>query len=407
MKVLEKFFRSKTPTRDDFAKLVMKRLGQVGARDVSYEPEHFTLKVGRTSGTVFLDNAYEIYCKAGRRERDALLHRFCSSWGATHEVPGDFGSVRPFLMPVIRQTSFFSLIELGLQSQNLDAAKLACPKMPVASSLVVCLAYDTEDTIQHVSQETFDKWGVTFEEAITEATSNLREKTNPNGMTEEVPGLFRSRWADSYDAARMLLTDLIARLPVSGEPVAFIPNRDQLWVGGKRDIRTIKALLMVGEQAHFVSYPISPDLFVLNERVWQVYVPEDANVLASLQELRRHRRAVDYQQQKDALETIYKASGTDVFVASYSVFPRNDGSRYSTCVWSRGVDSLLPEAEFVILLLDKDKKDHVLLPWETVLSELGGFMEEQPGILPKRYRVRSFPKEELIARLRNADGLGL
>jgi uncharacterized protein YtpQ (UPF0354 family) len=405
--ILDTLFRRKAPARDDFAKLIMNRLAQAGAENSTYDSKDFTLTIGGRNIAIFLGNAYEIYCKAGKRQREAILFHFCSAWKGSAKISDDFSSVRSSLMPLIRDASYFSLAELSIRVRKLDTSKMVYPTKPLTGSLIVGLAYDTEHSIHQVSRESFERWGATFEEALEEARNNLRKKTNSNGMVEEIPGLFRSRWADSYDAARMLLTDLINRLPVSGEPVAFIPNRDQLWVGGNRDIRTIKALLKVGEEAHFVPYSISPDLFVLNDRTWKVYVPEDANVLASFQELRRHRRAVDYEQQKDVLETIYKATGTDVFVASHSVFERQDGSRYSACIWSKGVDALLPEAEVVILLVDKDKKDHVVLPWEAVLSELGGLMEEQPDMLPKRYRVRSFPNEGQIARLRTADGPGL
>src|SRR6185312_753509 len=121
------------------------------------------------------------------------------------------------------------------------------------------------------------------------------------------------------------------------------------------------------------------------------------------QSLKRHRQALDYKQQKEALDAIHKADGTDVFVASYLIFTQKDASEYSMCVWTKGIDSLLPKTEHISFLIDKDAKEYVTQPWERAFPVVASLMEKEEGVLPERYRVRSFPTEEQIARLRAAN----
>ena len=405
MSLLDKLF-SKKPGRDEFAGLVMKRLSQAGVENLVYEREHFSLKAEGRNNVIFLANAHENYCKADKREREAILVRICSMGSQKSEIPSDFESVRSFLMPVIRDASYASLIALHLRSKDtaMDVSKLESPTRPLFGSLVVGLAYDSEHSIQQINQTTFAKWGVSFEDALNQARDNLRDKTDPNGMKEEALGIYRSTWADSYDSARILMTDLIYRLEVEGEPIAFVPNRNQLWVTGSSNNQAISTLLKIGEEAHFEPYPLSPDLFALSDGVWGVYVPQDPAVRNLARSLQRRREAVDYQQQKQALDAIHKAEGTDIFVASYLVFEQKDKSGFSTCIWGNGVESLLPKAEYIDFGVDKDKKDYIHLAWERAFPVVGSLMAEAPGILPKRYRVRSFPNAEQLQQLRELEG---
>ncbi len=401
MDLLTKLLSKKAPTRDEFAALVMKALSQTGIENIVYESAHFVLKVSGQDNTIFLDNGYAAYCKADKKQRQAVIAQFCSGWKQTPEIPADFESVRPCLMPVIRDEMNSHLFELDLRSKNIDVSKAECPTKSLVGSLVVGLAYDTEHTIQHINKTSFDEWNVSFEDALKQAKDNLRDKTDPNGMKEEAPGLYRSQWADSHDCARILMTDLIYRLNVDGDPIAFLPNRNQLWVTGNRNQAALRILLTLGNEAHFESYPISPDLLILKDGVWEVYVPEDPSLRDLLCSLKRRRTGVDYQQQKRALDAIHEAEGTDIFVASFLLVTRKDESQYSTCVWTKDVESLLPKTEYISLLINHETKDHLSVPWDRALPVLESLLEKEPGILPERYRVSSFPTEEQLARLRS------
>jgi hypothetical protein len=317
VRILRKLLPNRAPTRDEFAGLVLRELERAGISDAVYDNPTFTIEIGGRENVIFLDNAYANYCNADRQERSAALSRMTSvlhAGGA--ETPSDFPSVRPFLMPVIRDASYSSLVRLDLMSKKVDVSKLDGPTRPLFGSLVVGFAYDTEHSIQFVDRTTFDRWAVSFDDALLEAIDNLRKKTPMNSMNEEIPGLYRSQFGDSYDSARILLTDLIYRLGVYGEPVAFVPNRNQLWVTGSRDEPALRALLEIAEEAHFQPYPISPDLFILRDGNWEVYSPGNTSLLTLATSLKRRRRSVDYAQQKESLDLIHNMDGVDIFVTS-------------------------------------------------------------------------------------------
>ena len=403
MKILDTLLGRGTPGRDEFAELVLKDLHHAGFANTIYDPATFTIEIGGRDNIIFLDNAYTNYCKANKQERAAIVARLSSGWRVRPEIPMKFASARSHLMPVIRDASYSSIVRLDLMSKNVDVSKFACPATPLFGSVEVGLAYDSLHSIHQINQDAFDKWGVTFEEAIEEAKDNLRKRTNPKSISEEAAGLYRSQWGDSYDSARILLTDLIYRLSVYGDPVAFVPNRDQLWITGSRNDAALRALLRVGEEAHFQPYPISPDLFVLLDGRWQTYAPQETDLIELSTSLRRRRAGVDYAQQKQALDLIHASAGTDIFVATYMLVEEKDGRRYSACVWSKGVEALLPKSEYIYFMVDQDKKEYFSAPWNRAFSVVRGLMHEEPDLMPKRYRIRSFPSEEQLTELRQAE----
>ena len=400
MDLLGKLFSKKTPTRDEFANVVMKALSQAGVENIVYDEAQFLLQYGGSEGTIFLGNSFANYCQGDKQERAEVVARLCSAFRSVPKVPEDFKSAAPFLMPVIKDASYASLSELSLRAKKLDVSNMECPTKPLFDSLVVGLAYDTEHSIQQLNQAALDPWGVSFDEALKVAKDNLRDKTDPNGMVQVAPDVYQSQWGDSYDSARILLTDLIYRLSLSGDPVALVPNRNQLWIAGSRNPDALDSLLKVAEVAHFEPYPISPSLFLLNDGAWSEYVSEDAAFRKLATSIRRRSEAVDYLQQKESLNAIHEEENVDIFVASFTVYQQKDGEEYSACVWTRDVDSLLPQTERIVFLVDQDASDHVMAPWQTAVSVVGELMEEEPGMRPPRHRVRSFPAEEQLARLR-------
>jgi hypothetical protein len=90
----------------------------------------------------------------------------------------------------------------------------------------------------------------------------------------------------------------------------------------------------------------------------------------------------------------------DIFVASYKIFEQAGGIVYSACIWTNGIDSLLPRAENIAFLVDLEGKDHFVVPWEAAVSVVGSLMEQEADLMPPRYRVRQFPNAEQIAKLR-------
>lgn len=266
---------------------------------------------------------------------------------------------------------------------------------------MAAVAHDTEHNIMNVNRETLEGWGASLDEALQIATFNLRDKTSPNGMKEIGAGLFVSQWGDCYDSARILLPDILHKLSLNGDPLVFLPNRDQLWVTGRYNSAAIKVILTDGKASHFdQGHSLSPNLYVHAAGQWQLYIPKDEELRKLWLSIKRQRDNLDYSQQKGYLDKLYERRKQDLFVATCQVYKRQDETLFSRCVWSKGVDALLPETDFIVFIEALKSKDHFSVAWNDAMPIVQPLMERDPELFPVRYRVRSFPNDRQLAQLR-------
>jgi len=310
----------------------------------------------------------------------------------------------PHLLPVIRDPAYNGLFRLRLLIDGKDISKLDFVYQPLSQGLALGLAYDTEHSLTLVNQDMFETWNAPLDGVFKAAKENLRERTDPNGLVEQQRGVFLSCWNDSYDSSRILLTEYVYRLALEGNPVAFLPNRDRLWITGDMDTAGLRYILEAGKESHFKEgHPLSPNLYKLADDTWTPYVPEEPTLRDLCQSIRRERDALDYRQQKENLEKLQEKEGIDIFIASYQVFEsQQDKSQFSLCVWSKGVDSLLPRTDKITLLIDRESKDYITIRWDVAITIVGDLMEQQPDLLPIRYRVRTFPNEAQLSQLKGS-----
>ena len=366
-------------------------------------PGEFALKVGDGKSTIFLSNIYANYCGASRKMRASVLAEFVGGAAAIPSlpaIPSEFASAKPGLMPAIRDAAYFNIIQLMQRKDGKANRAMEVVTKPFVGGLVVALAYDTERSITSINRESFEKWGVSLDEAFAAAKDNLWERTDP-GQVAGQNGVYWSQWGDSYDSSRLLLTELIYRLSVDGDPVAFVPNRNELWLTGTNNSAGLAAILRDGMESHFNrGHPLSPDLYVLLDGTWKVYVPEDASLRDAWMKIKRRRDAIDYAQQQELLNAIHQRENVDIYVASYMIFERKDGLTHSACVWTKGVDSSLPRAENISFVVDTEGGDHFVVSWDAAAPIVGNLLEEETEFVPARYRVREFPDASQIAELR-------
>jgi hypothetical protein len=418
MSLLDKVFSGK-PSQADFAEIVTSALHKAGInRDkVDQSESDFSLKLPG-GATIFLGNVYANFCSAPRSARHSILSEFIAPAASVPDlpsIPSDFATLKPSLMPVIRDAASFSIERLINRKNGKDAAPCVPPFgggdmwtvdgmgeliKPLARGLVVGLAYDAERTITSIYRDHFEEWGVSLEEAFKAAKDNLWERTDPNRFAGR-NGVYWGEWADSYDSSRILLTELIYRLSIDGDPIAFVPSRDQFVVTGSNNSAGLASILESGIENHFnQGHPLSPDLYVLVDGNWKVYVPEDKSLREMWMKIRRRRDAIDYAEQQKLLNEIHEIEDIDIFVASYKIYERKDGFAYSACVWTSGIDSSLPRSENIAFMADVENPDYFVVPWEAAESVVGNLLELEPDLAPARYRARQFPSDEQLAKLR-------
>lgn len=395
--------RSKNLTPEEFAMEVMEALAKGGARNLEHDSVERCIRVGSTESTLYLDNAFSDYAATKPAERAGLIERYVSSFLHVESTPTpkDFATACSSLMPVVRAPEYFSLSLLLLKANGKDTAKLDYPTKPIAPGLVAGIAHDTEHNIMNVNRATLEDWGANFDEALQIATFNLRDKTDNSGLIEIGAGLYVSQWGDCYDSARILLPDILCRLSSNGDPLVFLPNRNELWLTGRDNSGAIRVMLTDGPAKHFDhGHTLSPNLYVYADSQWQLYIPEDEELRKLWLSIKRRRDSIDYAQQKGYLEKLFERQKQDLFVATCQVYKRSDESLFSRCVWSKGVDALLPETDFIVFMETLKSKEFLSVAWNDAIPIVKSLMERDPELFPVRYRVRTFPTESQLSQLR-------
>lgn len=219
-------FSNDTADRDEFARQfmqAMRRAGETG--NITYDPQQFSLILrGDYQGPLYLTHLYREHLGAPPQMRraaiDSLAQNIIIGKGAS--LPPTIDEAKKCLLPRIDARSRMQH-DPGREGNRVYRA--------LGDELVVELAWDHPRMILIVRQNDLDSWGISFEEGLGIARENLQAKSA--GKWDEIArGCWLSPWQDNYDASRLVLTDMIRRLPVKGDHVAIAPNRDHLFVSG-------------------------------------------------------------------------------------------------------------------------------------------------------------------------------
>ena len=403
MGLISKLLRRET-TRDGFAQIVIRRFSKAGISDFEYRAVDFSIQLPGTSNAIFLHNVFQNYCQADAQGRETILSRFVNAFAAESKIPSDLESAKAGFMPVLRDYRYISLSRLALESRSTADIQLT-PELPFAPDLNILCACDFQDSMSLVNQNKLESWGISLETAVQIAKENLRDRTDPNGFTELRDGVHLGTWNDSYESARLILTDYFYRVPLQGDPVAFIPNRDILFVCGELDTAALSFIVEEGAKTHFENgYPLSPNLYVLRDGKWELFVPDEPGLKRRLLEVQKRREATDYSEQQKYLNAIFGRENKEIFVAGCQLYKKDDGSYFTHTVWSRDQDSLLPMADEITLFLNPeapegDSSEFLRVPWKKACAKLGSLMEPMEGLIPRRVRVRAFPDAEMLEEL--------
>lgn len=396
------FFR-KAPDRAGFARLMERALREAGeTRPIRFDAEEFRLSVGGDRGLqCYLGNIYDEYVKSRAVDRDATVKRFARAYRQAGTLPdtlGTWAEARTRVLPRIRERMYFQNRRLTFETQGKAIAEL--PFRPLGEHLGVTLVYDLPDSMLEITAEALERWEVSFDDALETARENLWEISKERLLPVR-PGLWRSPWADNYDASRLLLHDLIWQFPVNGSHVAVAPNRDTLLVTGSDDAEGLLEILRRALKAFESPRPMGArPLFLAGTRWTPLILPPDHPAHSAWKRAELLSYASDCAEQKSLLDTLHQKKDMDLFVATFNATERQDtGELSSYAVWSEGVPTLLPRADRVAFV----RRDEVLgmAPWSRVLEACGGLMAPQ-GLYPERWRVDAFPGESTVRSLLRA-----
>ena len=394
-----RLFGGEAASPEAFAQEFLRALKRVGdERTYRYDAEHFSLveEGGKEGALINLHNFHAEYLRAPARAREAVLEHFARAM-RQEAPPMDWPSVQHNLRPQVTNRSRFALGALQAKAQGLPFP--LGELLPLTEDLVLSLVVDLPQLMATAPWAQCEAWGVTREQALSVAVENLARVSREDFQRQGA--LFVSPWHDNYDAARLTLIEKLARLSVKGELVALVPHRDHLLLTGSEDEAGLAQLLEAvekhGRATRFMGfYPV-----VLREGKWRAFhLPEQHPLAERFRYLEVGQRMQLYEEQKQLLGEVYDKEEVDLFIATFTGF-RAQGHILSRTVWTKGVSTLLPRADRVVLMEEASVTARPLdVPWEVLWRHAGPLLVRDESLYPERYLAREFPSDEVLAALR-------
>ncbi len=319
------------------------------------------------------------------------------------QLPETWDEAREGIVPRIRPRIVHVCWPLR---QELDGQRV--PRLPVGElteHLVIELAWPQEDAISAVLMEDLERWGVTPDDALDAAVTNLRARSEGPARwlgSEEFHGVWRSPWKDRFDASRILFTGGYG-LPIKGPPVAVAPNDGCLLVAGADDET---GLFNLGRAARREIDRSGSFLWLrplrLEEQTWRHWLPApDHGAFSPLKLLHAVNEQDDYERHGELLQRWIDRENGEIRVARVHALQDALGNTFTAAGWIAGSPVALAKTDAV--LFEQDEEERVLVDFERVLEVLGDHLQERPEY-PTRYVAPTFPEAWQMERLRAAGG---
>lgn len=382
--------------RDRFAKAVMARIRARGwAGPIDYDAETFSLALGK--GGVQLEDAFLDRPKMSRaRQAEVLEELVTLALMSADPPPATLAEAAEKLLPVIRKRAHVGDVWLVLPSWEEAAHRLS--HAPISESLCALAAIEANIGMRVIDDEQLTRWGVGFDEVMAIAVENLQSRSAPAKFERDPRGFYTANYRDHYDASRLLLPELLQTLPLKGDPVAIVPERDTLAVAGSEDEGALEAM---GAQLESVipqlTRLISPEPLVWRDGAWRPLAHSDAS--RPIGRLAVIGRLIDARWQAAALEEQLSFDGRAARPAELQ--PLEGSSRPAT--WSRidfGGAVLAPLADAYVLVAPKPSG--ALVRARADFEAVCGPFAREPDCWPERLVIDRAPTEAQWAQLRAA-----
>lgn len=390
------------PDKDEFARSLVVRIYQAGEKsDIDYDRKEFCLRGGGKAVTHKLRGAYRNYCHADDLlARERLLSQEIRDWFAyLPKTPGDFEDVKPDLLPVIRSRAQLEFHAMRAEVEGNEQYRW--PYQVFGEHFGVAIVYDLPRAMRPVQQTALDAWGITFYEALEIAKENLRAIPSTFIGPTKDDGVYLSDTRDSYDAARLLLPELIQQFHILGDPVAMMPTRGSLLVLGSEDVKRLVGIVKGADRALGSPLYISGIALHYNGEEWVPWLPPPSHPAhIGFRGLQIRTWQHEYSEQEDLLDTLYAKDGESVDLAPYTGVQHPDGRPFSCTIWGPDDNSsLLPKTDLVLFGQGSEEMPRAS-EWDRVVQQAGELVEAL-DVYPPRYRVCGFPSEKQLAAMGN------
>jgi hypothetical protein len=265
---------------------------------------------------------------------------------------------------------------------------------------------DHPESMAYVGASRVEAWGITVDEVFATARANLAPIADASGR-REWPGrdtLVRMvDTGDGYFVSHLLAPGWLAAVSerMGGRAIAFVPDTNTVIVVTVPDGGVAALYELVASEYGEAVRSLSPVGYVTDERgrvvPYRPPVGDPDHIAARLAET--VLAATEYGSQQRWLNQQYEEGGIDVFVASLLAMAKPGEPAITVATWSDGVDTLLPEAQYIAFVRDGGTGPRV--PWSVVAERVD--LRPEPLLAPARYRVSAWPPPEVMADLATHD----
>lgn len=373
--------------------------------DLAYDENSFSFSVttGESVSTLYLENLFAERRDMNSEDRARRVRALVEAVQSGRDEELDWEDAQLLLVPLLRTATNFR--QVPFEPEDIPYRRAFLPM------LIECVGVDSENTIAYVGPRAVSDWQATESVLFDTARASLSEHV----AAEDDVASFDSKapypiWYvsrdDSYESSRLLLPGWLASFAdkVHGRPVAIVPERSTLVVGGDADERCLQRLIETAKR-QYESSPrsISPALYTVDDAGHVVPLALAASHPLASEVALGHLMLAgsEYGVQKQILD---EESDKDVFVAELTAIQREDGTYTSYAMWAEGVASLLPQAHEIAIMERPDNAEPNVFraPWSVLLAAAADCLMQEPGMDPPRWRTVRWPDADVLRALQAA-----
>jgi uncharacterized protein YtpQ (UPF0354 family) len=265
-------------TKKQFAQEALKYVRK-SHPDSSYELKNdlsiaSTKPDGSSGFTFYLDNAYAIYLNEPNKIED-VLSKFLAPYDVNRFDQSDLEKKLASIMPVLKSNNYINGVKAMMQQKDPDA-KFPFFYESQNNGLNLLYAFDTEQSMQFLSNQSIDELGVTDEQLKSRALENLMlaiPELRISGDTSFVSYLIAD---ENYESSLLLIDQLWTKetFPVKGDIIVFALNRATVLITGSKDQKGIEAITnIVNVPDSQVSHALATTFHIRKDNKWEVFIP--------------------------------------------------------------------------------------------------------------------------------------
>jgi hypothetical protein len=272
--------REKLLSFSDFCTLI-RRAAQEAHPAAKFAPaaNGFTIVLDGRVQTCNLRGLYAAYCKEPQK-RDALIMEFLDSL-ETEAPAGTWYDTQAMLRPSLRSREFLADAQRSLQRQKVPDS---LPAVHFLGELYVIVMAEHRSRIWAVTQNLLDGWGVTVEQALEQAMSNMSIMAFPNivsvmhggPLNQEAGFVFEGNYLTSSWLLFERFRNYVGQRLQSNFVIA-VPNRSRLIVVRDDMPSLIASVQQANRNFHLQPYPLTNQLYHVDIRatggIVSVYQP--------------------------------------------------------------------------------------------------------------------------------------